>query len=198
MRIHSLVKVLVIASLFFLVHTPLVATIVQQLNLAEMTQRASRIYLGTVLSTTEGTVEVGGGQLPVVTYRISVEEDLLGVTPETGDERIAEIRMLGKSKPVQVGNIRSVAALPDLPVLAVGQTYLIFTTQPSAIGLSTTVGLGQGCFKVYGRGEDKLAVNEVNNSGLFRGMDPAGPAGNSSPRESRRPTIGMVQCDTTP
>ena len=35
-----------------------------------------------------------------------------------------------------------------MPQLAVGRTYLVFTTQPSEIGLSTTVGLGQGAFRI--------------------------------------------------
>ena len=122
----------------------------------------------------KSTIEAGGGQLAVVTYQISVDEDLRGETAMVKGVRVAEIRMLGKQKTVQLGSIRSVAPLPDMPVLIVGQTYLVFTTTPSGIGLSTTVGLGQGSFKLYGKGDSQMAVNEVNNAGLFRDMQAAG------------------------
>ena len=147
-----------------------------QFNLAEMSRRAQKIYVGTVRSATEGTLAVGGGQLAVVTYQLTVDEDLLGETAMVKGERVAEIRMLGKQKSVQVGSMRSVSPLPDMPVLRVGQTYLVFTTQPSRVGLSTTVGLGQGCFRLYGKGDSQMAVNEVNNAGLFRDMQPPAAA----------------------
>ena len=149
---------------------PLSATTVRQFNLAELTSRAHKIYVGTVRSATEGTVAIGGGQVAVVTYQLSVEEDLRGETAMVKGVRAAEIRMLGKQKPVQHGNLRRVSPLPDLPVLVVNHTYLVFSTQPSTVGLSTTVGLGQGCFTLYGKGADQMAVNDVNNLGLFRDM----------------------------
>jgi hypothetical protein len=166
-------KLPVLATFLVLAAASLPASTVSQFNLAEMTQRAQKIYVGTVRSATESTIEVGGGQLAVVTYQISVEEDLRGETALVKGVRVAEIRMLGKQKTVQLGSIRSVAPVPDMPVLIVGQTYLIFATTPSAIGLSTTVGLGQGSFRLYGKGDSQIAVNEVNNAGLFRDMQPA-------------------------
>jgi hypothetical protein len=166
----------ILAAFLVLAAASLSASTVSQFNLAEMSQRAQKIYVGTVRSAAEGTVAVGGGQLAVVTYRISVDEDLRGETALVKGVRVAEIRMLGKQKTVQIGSIRSVTPLPDMPVLAVGQTYLVFTTQPSGIGLSTTVGLGQGCFRLYGKGDGQMAVNEVNNAGLFRDMQPAAAA----------------------
>jgi hypothetical protein len=166
----------ILAALVVLAGSSLPASTVSQFNLAEMSQRAQKIYVGTVRSATEGTLAVGGGQLAVVTYRLSVDDDLRGETELVKGERIAEIRMMGKRKAVQLGNVRSVALVPDMPVLLVGQTYLVFTTQPSRIGLSTTVGLGQGCFRLYGKGDDQMAVNEVNNAGLYRDMQPAAAA----------------------
>jgi hypothetical protein len=74
-----------------------------------------------------------------------------------------------------------------MPVLSVGQTYLVFTTQPSGVGLSTTVGLGQGCFRVYGKGDSQMAVNEVNNTGLFRDMQPAAAAAGAALRSAGAP-----------
>ncbi len=156
---------------------PAFATTVMQMNLAEMVQRSAQIYRGTVLSATEGTVEAGGGQLAVVTYQLRVEEAFRGDIPVVKGMRIAEIQMLGKSKQVRRGNLLRVSPLPVMPQLAVGRTYLVFTTQPSAIGLSAIVGLGQGSFRIDQAGKQEIAVNEVNNSGLFRDMAaPAAPA----------------------
>ena len=173
MRLLSARVLPILIAFLVIAAASLSASTVSQFNLAEMSQRAQKIYVGTVRSATEGTIAVGGGQLAVVTYQISVDEDLRGETALVKGERVAQIRMLGKQKTVRIGNIRSVSPLPDMPVLTVGQTYLVFTTQPSGIGLSTTVGLGQGCFRVYGKGDSQMAVNEVNNAGLFRDMQPA-------------------------
>lgn len=158
---------LLMASIVLFSAPMLVADTVKQLNLAEMVQRADKIYRGTVLSATEGTIKAGGGQLPVVTYRLQVEEVFRGNIPTIKGVQIAEIRMLGKMKTVRVGNLQSSSVLPRMPQLVVGQTYLVFTTRPSAIGLSTTVGLGQGSFQIYQRGKEETAINEVNNRGLF-------------------------------
>jgi hypothetical protein len=163
---------MLVASLVLL-STPLPADTVRQFNLAEMTQRADKIYRGTVLSATADTVNVGGGELPVVTYRLQVEELFRGSFTTVKGAQLAEIRMLGKPKPVRQGNLQLNSALPRMPQMTVGETYLVFTTRPSAVGLSTTVGLGQGCFHISRRGKEELAVNEVNNSGLFRGMNMA-------------------------
>ena len=54
--------------------TPLGAASVRQFNLAEITQRAAKIYVGTVRTATEGMVEIGGGRLAVVTYRLSIRK----------------------------------------------------------------------------------------------------------------------------
>lgn len=154
------------------------ASTVRQLNLGEMVQRAELIYRGTVLSASAETVEVGGGQLPVTVYRLKVEESFRGEFTEVKGVRIAELRTLGKLKTVRSGDLQSMAVLPRMPELAVGQAYLVLTTRPSAIGLSTTVGLGQGCFRILQVGKEETAVNEANNSGLFRDMpEAAAPLG---------------------
>ena len=62
----------------------------------------------------------------------------------------------------------------DVPQLEMGSDYLLFSTAESPIGLSVTVGLGQGAFSVFSVGKEDFAVNEFNNKGL--GLDSAGPA----------------------
>ena len=176
MRRRCSARFVVLAALSLMVSTALHASTVMQLNLGEMVQRADRIYRGTVISVTAGTVAVGGGQLPTVTYRLRVDESFRGEFVSVKGIRIAELRMLGKLAPVQRGVMRSVVALPRMPELAVGQSYLVMTTRPSAIGLSTTVGLGQGCFRISQVGKEELVANEVNNLGLFRDMAPPADA----------------------
>jgi hypothetical protein len=167
-----------LAASFVLLSAPaLLADTVKQMNLAEMVQRSDKIYRATVISATPGTVEVGGSQLPIITYRLQVDEVFRGNVPTVKGVKIAEIRTLGKMKPVQHGNARLISALPKMPELSVGKTYLVMTTRPSAIGLSTTVGLGQGSFQIFGRGKSETAVNAVNNRGLFRDMAPPPSAG---------------------
>jgi hypothetical protein len=148
------------------------ASSVMQLNLAQMVQRAHRIYRGTVVSVTAGTIEAGGGQLPTVTYRLRVDDVLRGDVETVKGVRLAEVRMIGKITPARRGSLRAVNPLPDMPTMVVGDDYLVMTTRPGASGLSTTVGLGQGCFRISALGKNEVAVNMVNNSGLFRGMTP--------------------------
>ena len=49
-------------------------------------------------------------------------------------------------------------------MLAVGGDYLLMTTQPSAIGLSAPVGLGQGCYTISGKGDARMATDGLGNS----------------------------------
>lgn len=170
MRRTRVVWAAVAAALSLLATAVPQASTVMQMNLGEMVQRADRIYRGTVLSVGATSVAAGGGQLPVTVYRLRVDETFRGEFPEVKGMRIAEIHTLGKLNVARQGDFRSAVVLPRMPDLQVGRAYLVLTTRPSAIGLSTTVGLGQGAFRITQVGKDELAVNEANNSGLFRDM----------------------------
>jgi hypothetical protein len=165
---------------------PLSAATVIQMNLAEMVGRAGLIFRGTVLDAREGTVQVGGGTLPVVTYRVRVDDELKGTFDEVKGVPVAEIKMLGKLKPATSGSLRSLGPVADLPRLEVGQEYLLLTTPRSAVGLSTIVGLGQGRFVLQGKRGQEVALNDNHNRGLFRGMD-TGPSGVGSTPEGAVP-----------
>lgn len=157
------------------------ATMMLQMNLEEMTGRADKIFRGTVINVQQGTIEAGGAELPAVTYRFKVEELFKGeATQVKGDKAVMEIRMIGSlvhSKADENGNM-NFSPFRDVPRLDEGGDYLLFTTPESAAGLSVTVGLGQGAFKVSpvdGADGEYLAVNEFNNAGL--GLNGAGPVG---------------------
>jgi hypothetical protein len=153
------------------------ATTLLQMNLEQLTSRAARIFRGTVLSVQRGSVEAGGGTLPTLTYRLRVEEAFKGEFPPVkGDLRVVEIRMVTDLKSTAAGPIRRVSLFRDLPKLEVGGNYLLFATEPSAVGLSTTVGLGQGTFSIQGAGKSETAVNQFGNLNLFRGSTTSGPS----------------------
>jgi len=144
------------------------ATTLIQMNLADLAGRADKIFRGTVISAKTGTVEAGGGQLPIVIYRVRVDETFKGEFGEGKQAEVVEIRMVGGKGNIQQGNLRHFSLWRDVPRLERGREYVLFTTRPSAIGLSTTVGLGQGAFTITGSGKDEEAVNAFNNTGLDR------------------------------
>lgn len=147
------------------------ATTLRSLNLEGLVSRADKVFRGTVLQARVGSVEVGGGRLPVVTYRVRVDESFKGSYETVKGIRVAEIKMLGRTDPIRSGNYQLNPILRDVPVLTVGETYLLMTTQPSRVGLSTTVGLGQGAFRITGKGQDEQAMNEFQNANLGSSED---------------------------
>ena len=63
-------------------------TLVRQMNLGELCERAGFIFRGTVLDARPGTIAIGGGQLPTVTYTLRVDESFKGdFTGQKGDDR---------------------------------------------------------------------------------------------------------------
>ena len=142
-------------------------------SLAEMTQRADKIFRGTVVDVEPGTVPAGGGELPIVIYRLRVDQAFKGAFDSKGDVQFVEIRMVGdlKGTPSRDG-LKKLSAIPQPPHLLMGRDYLLLTTPPSAIGLSTTVGLGQGSFEIFALDKVDWAVNEFNNAGLYDGPVP--------------------------
>lgn len=146
------------------------AAMVSQMNLGEMTLNAHLIARVTVLDVEQSSVELGGGELPVVEYTLRVEEAFKGSVDTAKETSVVVVRMLGDIKQHDAeGAIRKVSALPELPRLRMGHDYVLFTTAPSAIGLSAPVGLGQGSFSIYTDGKQEMAANELDNAGLFQG-----------------------------
>jgi hypothetical protein len=153
---------------------PAEATTVSQLNLEEMVARAHAVVRGTVIQARPGAIRAGGGDLPVVTYRVRVDESFKGEVQQAKGVRYLELRMLGDVQTKGQGRGQVRLLLPDLPRLEMGKSYLLLTTKPSAIGMSSTVGLGQGLFRIRGGGGSEQVENAYGNAMLFRGM--TGPA----------------------
>jgi hypothetical protein len=154
---------------------PAEATMLKQLNRADLSKNADRIFRGTVTGIDTSTVQAGGGTLPVVIYRFKVREALKGEFIRKGEQAYAEVRMIGTFKnEKQVGKVQHVSLFRDVPRLSMGGEYLMFATRSSAIGLSTSVGLGQGLFQIHGVAGKEMAVNSFNNAGLFYRMPSEG------------------------
>jgi hypothetical protein len=142
---------------------------VQRMALGDLCRNGHLIVRGTVLSSVDGTAELGGTLVPVTTYRIAVAETFKGDVPLRKDGAVVELTTLGKPGRVEAdGLVR--APLPfEVPALEVGATYVLFTTRPSRSGLSTTVGLAQGCFRVVPQAGKETVANGLDNAGLFFG-----------------------------
>lgn len=159
------------AAMLAAITAPAGAAMVLKMNLSQLTDRADAIFRGHVLSAEPGKVAIGGGTLPTVTYRLRVDEAFKGKfdAKENAAPEV-EITMLGTFK-ATVGSgsqTHLFASLPEIPQLRVGEDYVLFTTAPGKSGLRSPVGLGQGSFRIYsGASKTELAVNELNNLGLF-------------------------------
>ena len=154
---------------------PLSATTMLKMDLGELASRSGQIFRGTVVDVEQGTIAIGGGELPAVSYRLKVDEMFKGSADVVkGDEQFIEIRMVGSIKEIRNdGQLVHISAFRDVPRLQMGSDYLLLVTPDSAVGLSTTVGLGQGAFSVYTLNKQTFAVNQFNNAGL--GLAGSGP-----------------------
>lgn len=140
---------------------------IMKMGLGDMVVNADKVFRGTVMTKEPGTVQAGGSELSTVVYTIRVDDALKG---DFGPKPAVTLTMLGSLKAEAVGDVQRLSTLDLNPNLSVGEEYVLFTTAPSSAGLSTTVGLGQGLFRIIANADGRdLAVNELNNMGLFDG-----------------------------
>lgn len=166
---------LAFAAAFLVYAAQIQATTMLQMSIEDLTERAGTIFMGRALSANPGTIEVGGAELPTMTYRFEIQNLYKGQPSLVKGERaIFEVTMLaaGKQTTLENGIVRF-SGFRDAPRIAEGGDYLLFVTPQSNAGLSMTVGLGQGAFKIFSEGGEMQAVNEFNNEGL--GVNGSGP-----------------------
>lgn len=182
MRVTAVRRLLLTSAGALLLASYASGTTLVQMNLADLAGRADKVFRGTVVSAKPGTVKAGGGDLPIVVYRLRVDEEFKGEFGEEKEKGLIEIRMVGTLKETRHAGLSRFSPWRDVPRLERGQEYVLFTTRPSRIGLSTTVGLGQGAFRILGAGKEEQAVNAFGNLGLSRGMPrTALPSGGAVP-----------------
>jgi len=168
---RNLVSSIIIACFILFMSLGASSSIVMQMNMAQLTENADKVFRGTVLDIEASSVSIGGADFPTVIYTMKVEDPIKGEFATEKEFATVTIQMLGNIKPVsQTGNMRRLSMIDQNPKLKAGYSYVLFTTTPSKIGLSTTVGLEQGLFRVFSSGVGRdMAVNSLNNDGLFNG-----------------------------
>ncbi|KAA9132724.1 hypothetical protein F3N42_05790 [Marinihelvus fidelis] len=147
------------------------AAMVQKFDLGGLVGNADKVFRGTVLSKEPGVVSAGGGELATVVYTLRVDDAIKGDFGQGKAASLVTLQMVGdlKSEPGN-GQFERLASFNINPDLDVGGDYVLFTTAPSSVGLSTTVGLNQGLFRVFANAQGReMTANGLDNSGLFQG-----------------------------
>ncbi|RLA50514.1 MAG: hypothetical protein DRQ98_12750 [Gammaproteobacteria bacterium] len=144
------------------------AAMVMKMGLGDLVGNADKVFRGTVLTKEPGMVSMGGSEFSTVVYTVSVDDALKG---DFGPKPVVTLTMLGNLKQdVSTGNAKRLSVIDMNPDLAVGSDYVLFTTAASSAGLSTTVGLGQGLFRVFDGADGRdMTANMLNNHGIFDG-----------------------------
>ena len=147
------------------------AAMVLQMDLSDLVSNADKVFRGTVLTREPGTVSAGGGELSTVVYTIRVDDALKGDFGSGKDAAVIELTMLGNLKAdISSGNLKHLSVLDMNPDLNVGSDYVLFTTARSKVGLSTTVGLDQGLFRIFDNADGRdMTANGLGNQGIFDG-----------------------------
>ena len=187
---HARLRLPLLAALMVSFALPGNATMLRQMSLRDLATQADKVFRGVVVGIDSTTVRAGGSDLPVTIYRLKVAEQFKGTFDAPKGEPVIELRMLGVAKTAaQVGNQKKISALRDLPQLEMGHDYVLFTTRPSAIGLSTTVGLGQGAFTIQSGTKEELVANTFGNAGL----DPRRAAATGQPHSGPIPYAELAR-----
>lgn len=171
MKIRNLLACGLAGALTVLFAVTAQAALVQKFDLGGMVDNADKVFRGTVVSKEPGTVEAGGSTFSTVVYTIRIDDPLKGNFGNGKAASSITLQMLGSLKAdVAGGQYRRLSGIDMNPDLDVGSDYVLFTTKPSRIGLSTTVGLNQGLFRVFANAQGReMAANGLDNNGLFQG-----------------------------
>lgn len=136
-------------------------TSTRQLNLVDLVGQSQLILHGTVKSVTDGIDSRG---IPYTEVTIRVSEALRGDIK--GEYTF---RQFGLLKPRSMGNgtVNLMVTPAGWATYTKGEETILFLYKRAAwTGLQTTVGLGQGKFKVQMAG----AMNQMSNAGLFQNV----------------------------
>src|SRR5262249_27522129 len=143
----------------YLLARPVNAMSLQPLNLSDLTRQSTHIVQGTVEAVREG---VDGNRLPYTEIEVKVSESVKGSATKD-----LTFRQFGLQTPQPSENgHKYVGLVAGMPGYAAGDQVLLFLGPVSSLGYRTTVGLGQGHFKLRGGSFE----NDANNAGLFRNV----------------------------
>jgi hypothetical protein len=133
----------------------------REVNVVDLVANSELILRGTVANVTDGIDDRG---IPYTEVTLHVSEAIRGQV--SGDYTF---RQFGLLKPRDMGNgtVNLMVTPAGWATYTKGEETILFLNKHAAwTGLQTTVGLGQGKFKVSMAG----AVNQSNNAGLFKNV----------------------------
>lgn len=133
----------------------------REVNLVDLVSQSELILRGTVKNVTDGVDERG---VPYTEVTLTVSEAIRG---NVGTEYT--FRQFGLLKPRSMGNgtMNLMVTPAGWASYTKGEEAILFLHQHAKwTGLQTTVGLGQGKFKV----QMGTAVNQMDNAGLFKNV----------------------------
>ncbi len=155
-----------------LIASPLHATRVRSLGLADMADRAGRIFAGRCTSRSVAVDPATG--LQITTYVFAVTDPIKGV-----GRGPTAVRIPGTpDRPLLFG----------LPSFEIGEEALVILYPESGAGFSAPIGLGQGRFRVARRPDGSaLAMNGRGNDRLLRDVPGGLLKGRGLDRDARGP-----------
>ncbi len=128
------------------------------LDLPQLTGRADRIFVGRVETVATGRDANG---VPAVWTTFTVEQPLKGWTGSAPDH--VTLKQLGASFG---GAAAPVVPNAMLPRYREGEAVVLFVHADSALGFTSPVGFGQGCFRIDERDGARTVENDVGNANL--------------------------------
>jgi hypothetical protein len=136
-------------------------TIQREVNVVDLVAQSELILRGTITNVSDGIDPRG---IPYTEVTLHVADAIRGQV--AGDYTF---RQFGLLKPRDMGNGKTnlMVTPAGWPTYSKGEETILFLNKKAAwTGLQTTVGLGQGKFKV----SMASAVNQSNNAGLFKNV----------------------------
>ena len=134
------------------------AATIQPTNLVDLMKESEVILVGTVSEVTDGVGEYG---LPYTQITVGVEEKIRGNISESYTFRQIGLQVVRPSE----DDAQTMMPAPEgMPKYSVGERVMLFVgDQASMTGLRTTVGLGEGTFRL----DAGNAENDYANAGTF-------------------------------
>lgn len=143
------------------------------LDLPELTGQAERIFVGRVETVASGRDQSG---LPAVWTTFAVEQPLKG-WPGAAAPHHVTLKQLGTGFG---GADAAVVPHSALPRYRAGESVVLFVHPDSALGFTSPVGLGQGCFRIGEHDGVRTVENDVGNRNLSSTATAAQARGNAA------------------
>lgn len=143
------------------------ALTVLQLNLEQLTALSEKVFVGRCVSVEPGKDD---SNRSVQTVSFEVSDVLKGEPAKTITFRQLGVEEAGREFGMKP-SIRIQGLDREIPRYEVGEEAVVFLSAPGGSGLTAPVGLAQGKFTVFSKGDLKTVMNRDGNRGLFIGSD---------------------------